>query len=356
MNKKIKVAVGMSGGVDSSVSALLLKQQGFEVMGLFMKNWEETSAGICTQTSDYEDVVKVCELLNIPHYSLNFVEEYWNLVFRDFLDELKLGYTPNPDILCNREIKFKVFFEKAKQLGADFLATGHYCQIGTDQEKKLLLKGKDPGKDQSYFLYTLKEPILHEVLFPIGHLHKTEVRALAKEYGLPTHDKKDSTGICFIGKRDFKEFLSNYLPYQPGNFQTLQGKTVGRHDGAAYYTIGQRKGLEIGGAGDAWFVVAKDMGANVVFVEQGTDHPALYANKLIAKNISFISPSPKCPFACKAKIRYRQEDQPCIIQSIEEDLLTVSFLQPQRAITPRQSIVFYDRDICLGGAMIEKAL
>src|SRR5882672_7686751 len=191
MNKKIKVAVGMSGGVDSSVSALLLKQQGFEVMGLFMKNWEETSSGVCTQTSDYEDVVKVCELLKIPHYSLNFVEEYWNRVFSDFLAELKLGYTPNPDILCNREIKFKVFFEKAKQLGADFLATGHYCQIGMDQDKKNLLKGKDPGKDQSYFLYTLKESILHEVLFPIGHLHKSEVRALAKEYRLPTHDKKD---------------------------------------------------------------------------------------------------------------------------------------------------------------------
>lgn len=349
MKKDKCVAIGMSGGVDSSVSALLLKQQGFDVIGLFMKNWEETSHGVCTQTSDFEDVVKVCQLLNIPYYSLNFVEEYWDRVFSDFLSELKLGYTPNPDILCNREIKFKVFFEKAKQLGADYLATGHYCQIGSNHEKKTLLKGKDPGKDQSYFLYTLKESILDEILFPIGHLYKSEVRQLAKEYGLPTHDKKDSTGICFIGKRDFKEFLSNYIPYQPGNFQTLEGKIVGRHDGAAYYTIGQRKGLGIGGSGEAWFVVSKDMSQNVVIVEQGTDHPALYAHRLIAKNSSFVSSLPEAPLHCKAKIRYRQEDQDCIIQSIEADQITVTFLTPQRAITPRQSIVFYDGEVCPGG-------
>lgn len=356
MNKKSCVAIGMSGGVDSSVSALLLKEQGFEVVGFFMKNWEETNQGSCTQTSDYEDVVKVCELLHIPCYVLNFVEEYFHNVFSHFLEELKLGYTPNPDILCNREIKFKVFLQKAKQLGADYLATGHYCQIGNAHGEKLLLKGNDPNKDQSYFLYTLKDSVLSEILFPIGHLHKSQVRKIAKDNHLPVHDKKDSTGICFIGKRDFKRFISNYIPYQGGNFQNLKGKIVGRHDGAAYYTIGQRKGLGIGGPGDAWFVVAKDMEKNVVIIEQGRDHPSLYAKQLIAKNLSFVSSLPNAPFRCKAKIRYRQEDQDCCIQKIEENTLTVSFENPQRAITPRQSIVFYVGNVCLGGAMIEKAL
>ena len=348
------VVVGMSGGVDSSVCALLLKQQGFNVIGMFMKNWEETDEnGVCTSTPDYEDVIKVCQQLDIPYYSVNFVKEYRELVFTQFLAELAQGHTPNPDILCNREIKFKVFLEKALSLGADYLATGHYCQK-SDEESPQLLKGKDPGKDQSYFLYTLGTAPLKNVLFPIGHLLKTEVRRIAKESGLATSAKKDSTGICFIGKRDFKEFTKGYLGYKPGNFETLSGKIVGKHDGIAFYTIGQRKGMGVGGPGDAWFVVGKDVERNVVFIEQGEDHPSLYKNELCAAELSWVAghpPSP-LPYLCAAKVRYRQPEQPCIIEKIEEGQAFVRFLEPQRAITPRQSIVFYQGDICLGGGSI----
>ena len=256
-NQKKTVVVGMSGGVDSSVSALLLKEQGYNVIGLFMKNWEEkTSDGTCSATKDFEDVVKVCETLQIPYYSVNFIQEYWDFVFSHFVEELKKGFTPNPDILCNREIKFHLFFNKAMQIGADFLATGHYAQVGEDSH---LLKGVDLGKDQTYFLYTLKKPILEKVLFPIGHLPKKEVRALALKHGLATAEKKDSTGICFIGKRDFKPFLSQYIGLQPGHFETLAGEIVGKHDGLAFYTIGQRKGMGLGGEGDAWYVLGKDI-------------------------------------------------------------------------------------------------
>lgn len=350
-----RVVVGMSGGVDSSVSALLLKSQGYEVLGLFMKNWEEQDeGGVCRGAADYEDAAKVCSILEIPLYTVNFVQEYWDLVFSHFVEELKLGYTPNPDILCNKEIKFNVFFEKAKSLGADFLATGHYCQT----EDGKLLKGADPTKDQSYFLHALKNNVLKEVLFPVGHLPKSEVRRLAEAHGLPVYDKKDSTGICFIGKRNFKEFISRYIPYSPGNFKNLSGEIVGHHDGAAYYTVGQRKGLGIGGPGEAWFVVAKDIEKNEVYVEQGADHPALYASGLVAKEPTFIGGNfpHTLPFRCLAKIRYRQEDQECVIEAIENDTVRVSFPEPQRAITPRQSIVFYDGAVCLGGALIEKAL
>lgn len=346
------VVVGMSGGVDSSVSALLLKQQGFRVIGMFMKNWEEKDEnGLCRSSQDYADVVKVCEQLDIPYYSVNFVKEYQEHVFSHFLDELKSGYTPNPDILCNREIKFKAFLEKALSLGADFLATGHYCRIGPSME---LLKGLDPNKDQSYFLYTLRSSILQKVLFPIGHLPKSQVRQLAKEHKLATSEKKDSTGICFIGKRDFKEFTGRYLGYQPGNFETLDGKVVGKHDGIAFYTIGQRKGMGIGGPGDAWFVVGKDIARNAVIIEQGQDHPALYRSELIATDLSWVAevpPSP-LPYLCAAKVRYRQPEQPCIIEKIEDGKAFVRFLAPQRAVTPRQSIVFYQGDLCLGGGMI----
>ena len=314
-----------------------------------MKNWEEKDAeGICTSTADYEDAARVAALLEIPLYTVNFVQEYWDRVFSHFVEELKMGYTPNPDILCNREIKFDVFFEKAKSLGADYLATGHYCRVRDGQ----LLKGLDPAKDQSYFLYTLKKEILDRVLFPVGDLPKTEVRRIAKELGLPVYDKKDSTGICFIGKRNFKSFISQYIPYQKGHFENLKGDVIGEHDGAAYYTIGQRKGLGIGGPGEAWFVVGKDMQRNVVFIEQGSDHPALYAPRLLA-----IEPTQKnLPKRCRAKIRYRQEDQPCSVEVTNTHLINVTFDAPQRAITPRQSIVFYDGEICLGGALIEKAL
>ena len=345
-----RVVIGMSGGVDSSVCALLLKEQGYHVTALFMKNWEEQDAqGACHSAQDYADVIKVCEALDIPYYAVNFVEEYRQHVFSHFLKELREGHTPNPDILCNREIKFKLFLEKALQLGADYLATGHYCQINGEK----LLKGKDESKDQSYFLYTLNRTILQKVLFPIGHLLKTQVRRIAKEKGLSTSEKKDSTGICFIGKRDFKSFVGSYLGYSPGDFETLCGKRVGHHDGIAFYTIGQRKGLRIGGQGEAWFVVGKDLRRNVVFVEQG-EHPALYKEELIAVDLSFIAgclPLP-LPYACSAKIRYRQSDQPCIIQSVEEGRAHVRFLTPQRAITPRQSIVFYNKDECLGGGII----
>lgn len=350
MKQAQTVVLGMSGGVDSSVAAFLLKEQGYKVIGLFMKNWEELdSSGTCKSAQDFADVVSVCNQLDIPYYSVNFVKEYQEMVFNEFLQELRLGNTPNPDILCNREIKFKVLLDKAIQLGADFLATGHYAQTNEDG---WLLKGKDPGKDQSYFLYTLSQKILKKVLFPVGGLIKTELRAIAKNLNLTTHDKKDSTGICFIGKRDFKEFISHYIPYQKGFFETLKGEVVGEHEGAAYYTIGQRKGIGIGGKGDAWFVVKKDMARNVVVVEQGTDHPALYCQSLTANNISWVTSPPTIPFHCKAKIRYRQTDQECTIEKIENDQLIVSFKEPQRAVTPRQSIVFYNGEICLGGAMI----
>ncbi|MGE5195756.1 MAG: tRNA 2-thiouridine(34) synthase MnmA [Anaerolineae bacterium] len=352
------VVVGMSGGVDSSVTALLLKEQGFDVIGLFMKNWDEKDeSGICRASLDYEDVLAVCDKIQIPCYTVNFVETYWNEVFHQFLEELKIGLTPNPDILCNREIKFKALLEKALDLKADFLATGHYCRTQASKTSYQLLKGADPDKDQSYFLYTIHSSSLSKVLFPIGDLKKSTVRQIAREHRLPTSEKKDSTGICFIGERNFKQFISQYIGYKKGNFENLDGKIVGEHDGVAYYTIGQRKGLRIGGNGAAWFVVGKDVKRNVVIVEQGADHPALYAQKLIAKEASWVGGTPpQAPFHCQAKIRYRQQDQECFIENIGDDHLCVVFEKPQRAITPRQSIVFYDKEICLGGAMIEVPL
>lgn len=354
MSKKPTVVVGMSGGVDSSVSALLLKQQGYNVIGMFMKNWEETDPnGTCLASYEYEDVIRVCEQVGIPYYAVNFVKEYKENVFNHFLEEFKQGHTPNPDILCNREIKFKVMLEKALDLGADYLATGHYCQNQSQQ----LLKGSDPGKDQSYFLYTINATILSKVLFPIGHLLKAEVRKIAHEHHLATSAKKDSTGICFIGERNFKQFLSQYIVYTPGLFKTLDGQMIGKHDGVAYYTIGQRKGMGIGGQGEPWFVVGKDIAQNIVYVERGTQHPALFCDELIASEVTWVSPQgmPKLPFSCTAKVRYRQVDQACTIESSENGFLKVSFAVPQRAVTPRQSIVFYHDQICLGGAIIHAA-
>lgn len=353
------VIVGMSGGVDSSVSAALLKEEGYKVIGLFMKNWEELDEhGVCQSSKEYADVISVCEKLDIPYYSVDFIKEYRDQVFSQFVEEYKQGYTPNPDVLCNREIKFKVFFDKARELGADYLATGHYCQVGkNDLGENCLLKGNDPSKDQSYFLYTIKSEILEHVLFPIGEIPKKEVRRLASKYDLITKDKKDSTGICFIGERNFKNFLSNYVTFSDGNFENLKGEIVGRHTGATYYTIGQRKGLGLGGQGEPWFVVGKDIERNVVIVERGEMHPAMYADTLVATDLSFTSGILKkdLPFKCKAKIRYRQMDQDCIIRNIIGDKIYVEFDKPQRAITPRQSVVFYDGNICLGGAMIEKS-
>ncbi len=352
------VVVGMSGGVDSSVSALLLKQQGYEVIGLFMKNWEEKEEqGICQATYDYDDVRRVCDQLKIPHYPINFVEEYRTQVFSQFLEDLEQGLTPNPDILCNREIKFKIFLEKALQLGARYLATGHYCQKERKEEgSHLLIKGIDANKDQTYFLYTVNQSILQNVLFPIGQLEKSAVRHIARQHGLATSEKKDSTGICFIGERHFRSFLSQHLAMQPGNLETLEGKIVGKHQGVAYYTLGQRKGLGIGGAGDAWFVVSKQMERGVLLVAQGADHPALYCDELTAHQLSWITTPPSTfPFSCYSKVRYRQADRPCIIHTIEEGKAWVTFPHPQRAVTPGQSIVFYQDSICLGGGVIKEA-
>ncbi|MEO5970251.1 MAG: tRNA 2-thiouridine(34) synthase MnmA [Bdellovibrionia bacterium] len=351
------VVVGMSGGVDSSVAALLLKQQGYRVIGLFMKNWDEKDEnGNCPATQDFEDVARVCEKIDIPFYSIEFIQEYWDKVFADFLAGYKAGYTPNPDILCNREIKFDLFFKKALELGADFLATGHYCQnISTDGHNRLV-KGADPGKDQTYFVYTLQEEKLSKILFPIGHLQKSEVREIAKRYGLITHEKKDSTGICFIGERNFRNFLSQYLAAKPGPISNLDGKIIGQHHGAAFYTLGQRKGLQIGGQGEPWFVVGKEVSKNLLFVGQGSQHPALYSDALTAKDPYWVSNRefPTFPFRCKAKARYRQVENECTVSEEHNGDLRIEFDQPQRALTPGQAIVFYQGETCLGGATIDR--
>ncbi len=349
-----KVIVGMSGGVDSSVSAYLLKQQGHEVIGLFMKNWEED--GICPAAIDFEDVADVCRTLDIPYYTVNFAKEYREEVFSDFLSESLAGRTPNPDILCNREIKFKAFYAKAKELGADFLATGHYAQVDKTKGKARLLRGLDPNKDQSYFLCQVRSEVLEEVLFPIGHLPKAEVRKIALEANLSTAKKKDSTGICFIGKRDFREFLSQHLKAEPGNFITPEGKVLGKHQGLPYYTVGQRKGLAIGGPGDAWFVAKKDLAANSIVLVQGEEHPLLYSSSLVTLPPSFVTGTPPVyPYRSTAKVRYRQPDFACTVDILSDGGLKVLFDEPQRAVTPGQSVVFYQGNECLGGAIIESA-
>lgn len=350
------IVVGMSGGVDSSVTALLLKEQGYNVIGMFMKNWEEEIDGVCPATEDFKDVVKVASMLGIPYYPINFSKEYKEQVFADFLQELKKGNTPNPDILCNREIKFKLLLETALNLGADGLATGHYAQNIFSDGSHLLSKSLDLAKDQTYFIYTLNQEIMSKVLFPIGNMPKGQVRQIAKEHQLAVAEKKDSTGICFIGERNFRQFLSQHLGYKPGTFRTLDGKVVGKHQGIAYYTIGQRRGLAIGGAGDAWFAVGKDVEENIVWVVQGAMHPALFADELTAHTASWVAGKPPgpLPFDCHAKIRYRQEDQPCVIEKITDGTLHVRFKVPQRAITSQQSIVFYKDSVCLGGAIIDK--
>lgn len=341
----------MSGGVDSSVSAWLLKEAGYEVIGLFMKNWEED--GICPAAIDFADVADVCKKIDIPYYAVNFAKEYRELVFKEFLEESLAGRTPNPDILCNREIKFKTFFDQARLIGANFVATGHYCQLRKNGDSVELLRGADPLKDQTYFLYATKGKVLKDVLFPIGHLPKSEVREIARKAGLPVAEKKDSTGICFIGKRDFKEFLSQHLKAEKGNFETPSGEVVGRHDGIPYYTVGQRRGLAIGGPGEAWFVVDKDLKRNVVVVVQGENHESLFKTHLKAEKITWISDKPpeEKTFRCTAKVRYRQVDVPCTV-TLQGDSLEVHFDEPVRAITPGQSVVFYQNEVCLGGAII----
>lgn len=355
-NSTKRVVVGLSGGVDSSVSAIVLKLMGFETIGIFMKNWEETDdSGKCTAEKDAKDAQKIASQVGIPYYSLNFVEEYRENVFQYFLDEYKLGHTPNPDILCNKEIKFKVFYEKAMDLGADFLATGHYCQHKHVDGKDILVKGVDQGKDQTYFLYTMQREVLSKVLFPIGHLEKPTVRKVASDFNLATATKKDSTGICFIGERNFKEFLSQYITAQKGNFVHLESnKVLGPHDGHSYYTNGQRKGLGLGGPGGPWFVVGKNIKENIVYVAEGDKHPALFADDLLAFEESWVNERPSFPLRCKAKVRYRQQDQSCTIYEEGNDLKVI-FDHPQRAISKRQSVVFYIDDICLGGAVIKES-
>ena len=356
-----KIVVGMSGGVDSSVTALLLKQQGFEVIGLFMKNWEDDDNDeYCSSRQDLLDAVSVADTIGIPIEAVNFSKEYKERVFSYFLREYQAGRTPNPDILCNAEIKFKAFLDHAIQLGADTIATGHYAQVRETDGLFQLLKASDESKDQSYFLHRLNQTQLSHALFPLGQILKSQVRTIAEQHGLSNHAKRDSTGICFIGERPFREFLSRYLPTQPGEMLTPEGTLVGQHIGLSFYTIGQRQGLGIGGAkdqsGEPWFVAAKDMKKNSLIVVQGHDHPALLAPRLTALDSHWISgaaPILKHPYA--AKTRYRQADAPCHITHISGDQCVIAFDQAQWAVTPGQSVVLYDGMVCLGGAIIEQA-
>lgn len=351
------IVVGMSGGVDSSVTAYRLKKAGYHVVGVFMKNWEEKDEdGACTAEQDWRDVQAVCEAIDIPYYAVNFAQEYWDTVFALFLKEYQAGRTPNPDVLCNREIKFKAFLDYAEQLGAKHIATGHFVQRRDINEKAHLVKGSDPNKDQSYFLYMLKEAQLAKAVFPVGDITKQEVRKIAEEIHLPISAKKDSTGVCFIGERNFKQFLQRYLPAQQGDMRSVEGEIVGRHDGLMYYTLGQRRGLGIGGRGDgrSWFVVDKDLTSNELIVAQGEDSDLLYSRVSRAVDITWINDAPMREgerYICTAKYRYRQPDQRVSVSYANGVLTTVSE-EPQRAVTPGQSLVLYQGDICLGGAII----
>ena len=362
-NSKIKVICGMSGGVDSSVSAFILQQQGYQVEGLFMKNWEEDDdTDYCTAAADLADAQAVCDKLGIKLHKINFAAEYWDNVFEHFLAEYKAGRTPNPDILCNKEIKFKAFLEyAAEDLGADFIATGHYVRRTPLNQQPKLLRGLDSNKDQSYFLYTLSEQQIAQSLFPVGEIEKPIVRAIAEDLGLVTAKKKDSTGICFIGERKFKDFLSRYLPAQAGDIKTLDGEVIGRHQGLMYHTLGQRKGLGIGGvkgaSENAWYVVEKDLINNVLIVAQGQDNSALLSTGLIASQLDWVDRKPiRDNLCCTVKTRYRQADIACEIQPIDDETIRVVFDEPQIAVTPGQSAVFYQGEVCLGGGIIEQQL
>ena len=362
-NATKKVICGMSGGVDSSVSAFILQQQGYQVEGLFMKNWEEDDdTDYCTAAADLADAQAVCDKLDIKLHKINFAAEYWDNVFEHFLSEYKAGRTPNPDILCNKEIKFKAFLEyAAEDLGANYIATGHYVRRRGADDNAQLLRGLDANKDQSYFLYTLSSKQVGQSLFPVGDIEKPIVRAIAEDLGLITAKKKDSTGICFIGERKFKDFLARYLPAQPGNIRTVEGDIIGRHDGLMYHTLGQRKGLGIGGvkgaSEEAWYVVEKDLVNNELIVAQGHDHSALLSIGLIAQQLHWVDRQLiREPLRCTVKTRYRQTDVPCTIEPIDDESIKVIFDEPQIAVTPGQSAVFYLDEVCLGGGIIEQQL
>ncbi len=361
MSFSTKIIVGMSGGVDSSVAAFLLHKQGYHVEGLFMKNWEaDDRDDYCAAAKDAEDAKLVAEKIGIPFHTVNFAKQYWDKVFEYFLQEYQAGRTPNPDVLCNKEIKFKAFLDYAqKNLQADYIATGHYARGAIHNGQRQLLKAIDHNKDQSYFLYLLNQQQLAAALFPLGELTKPQVREIAREQGFITHDKKDSTGICFIGERKFKDFLQEYLPAKPGKIVALDDQTiVGKHDGLMYYTMGQRQGLQIGGlkegSGAAWYVAGKDIKQNILYVVQGEDHPALFKSTLQCEQVHWISEKePSLPLNCCAKIRYRQQDVKCSVEKLSDGRYQVNFAEPQRAVTPGQSIVFYQGDECLGGGIIQ---
>jgi len=354
-----RVVIGMSGGVDSSVAAWLLKQQGHEVVGLFMKNWEDDDDDeYCSTRQDLIDAAAVADLIGIELEAVNFAAEYKDRVFAEFLREYSAGRTPNPDVLCNAEIKFKAFLDHAMKLGAEHIATGHYARVRQMDQRFELLRGLDPSKDQSYFLHRLNQSQLSQTLFPIGHLRKTEVRRIAADLGLPNAKKKDSTGICFIGERPFREFLNRYLPTQPGPIRDSDGRVVGEHVGLAFYTLGQRKGIGLGGtkqgSGEPWFVARKDMATNTLWVVQGHDHPWLMSESLVALNAAWVAGEPpRAGARLGAKTRYRQADAMCTVTAVEGDRFQLAFDEPQWAVTPGQSAVLYHGEVSLGGGVID---
>ncbi len=359
---EITVVVGMSGGVDSSVAAYLLKRQGYKVIGVFMKNWEEDDTDdYCSAAEDMADAKAVADKLGVAFKTINFSAEYWDRVFEYFLDEYRSGRTPNPDIMCNKEIKFKAFLDYAKILGAKYIATGHYVRVDRSSGQSLMLRGVDSNKDQSYFLYTLNQDQLNHSLFPVGELEKPEVRRIAEQQGFTTANKKDSTGICFIGERKFKDFLEKFIPAQPGDIEDPEGNVMGTHSGLMYHTLGQRKGIGIGGLSNAsdepWYVVKKDIERNVLIIAQGHDHPLMQSVGLIASQWHWTTPELiQEKFRCTGKSRYRQEDFNCLVERVDENNWKVSFDEQQRAVTPGQSIVLYDQDKCLGGGIIDTVL